>query len=85
MTARDSQVAPVTGGARGIGRAIARLLAQRGAAVCVNYAAQADAAQALVDEILVGGGRAIAAMGNVSQKAPRLRPWSPGLKKNCAP
>ena len=33
----------VTGGARGIGRATARLLAQRGAAVCVNYAAHADA------------------------------------------
>jgi NAD(P)-dependent dehydrogenase (short-subunit alcohol dehydrogenase family) len=32
-----NQVAVVTGGARGIGRATARLLAQRGAAVCVNY------------------------------------------------
>ena len=31
------QVAVVTGGARGLGRATARLLAQRGAAVCVNY------------------------------------------------
>jgi hypothetical protein len=33
------QVAVVTGGARGLGRATAWLLAQRGAAVCVNYAA----------------------------------------------
>ena len=39
-----NQVAVVTGGARGIGRATARLLAQRGAAVCVNYAVHADAA-----------------------------------------
>jgi 3-oxoacyl-[acyl-carrier protein] reductase len=69
MTAPRSQVALVTGGARGIGRAIARLLAQRGAAVCVNYAAQADAAQALVDEILGDRGRAIAAMADVVESA----------------
>ena len=69
MTARDSQVAPVTGGARGIGRAIARLLAQRGAAVCVNYAAHANAAQALVAEILGDGGRAFAAMADVAESA----------------
>ena len=68
MTARN-QVALITGGARGIGRAIARLLAQRGAAVCVNFAAQADAAQALVDEILGDGGRAIAAMADVAESA----------------
>jgi NAD(P)-dependent dehydrogenase (short-subunit alcohol dehydrogenase family) len=35
-----NQVAVLTGGSRGIGRATVRLLAQRGAAVCVNYAAQ---------------------------------------------
>jgi len=46
-----NQVAVVTGGARGLGRATARLLAQRGAAVCVNYAVHADAAEALVAEI----------------------------------
>ena len=69
MTAWHSQVALVTGGARGIGRAIARLLAQRGAAVCVNYAAHANAAQALVAEILGDGGRAFAAMADVAESA----------------
>jgi NAD(P)-dependent dehydrogenase (short-subunit alcohol dehydrogenase family) len=42
-----NQVAVVTGGARGIGRATARLLAHHGAAVCVNYAVQSDAAEAV--------------------------------------
>jgi 3-oxoacyl-[acyl-carrier protein] reductase len=69
MTAWHKQVALVTGGARGIGRAIARLLAQRGAAVCVNYAAHAYAAEALVAEILRDGGRAIAAMADVAESA----------------
>jgi len=62
MTTWCDQVALVTGGARGIGRATARLLAQRGAAVCVNYAAHADAAEGLAAEIMAAGGRAIAAM-----------------------
>ena len=60
------QVAIVTGAGRGIGRAIARALAARGAAVCVNYAANADAAEAVVAEITGGGGRAIAAQADVA-------------------
>jgi 3-oxoacyl-[acyl-carrier protein] reductase len=51
-----NQTAVVTGGARGLGRATARLLAQRGAAVCVNYAAHADEAEAVVAEIVTAGG-----------------------------
>jgi len=68
MEWRD-QVAIVTGGARGLGRATARLLAQRGAAVCVNYAARADAAEALVAEIASAGGRAIAVGADVAESA----------------
>src|SRR5262245_60721726 len=64
-----NQVAVVTGGARGIGRVTARLLAQRGAAVCVNYAAHADAAEALVGEIATAGGRAIAVAADVTDAA----------------
>src|ERR1700745_1428447 len=45
MTEWRDQVAVVTGGGRGIGRATARLLAQRGAAVCVHYVARRGAAQ----------------------------------------
>ena len=64
-----NQVAVVTGGARGIGRATARLLAQRGAAVCVNYAVHADAAEALVAEIASLGRRAIAVAADVADPA----------------
>jgi 3-oxoacyl-[acyl-carrier protein] reductase len=66
MAAWHDQVALVTGGARGIGRATARLLAQRGAAICVNYAAHADAADELVKEILADGGRAISELADVA-------------------
>jgi 3-oxoacyl-[acyl-carrier protein] reductase len=68
MEWRD-QVALVTGGARGIGRATARRLAQHDAAVCVNYAAHADAAAELVAEIAKAGGRAIAVAANVADAA----------------
>ncbi len=66
MAQWSDQVALVTGGARGIGRATAELLAKRGAAVCVNYVAHAEAAEALAKEILAGGGRAVAASADVS-------------------
>src|ERR1700694_1693434 len=69
MEWRD-QVAVVTGSARGLGRATARLLAQRGAAVCVNYAAHADAAEALIAEIAAAGGRAIAVAADVADVVP---------------
>jgi 3-oxoacyl-[acyl-carrier protein] reductase len=65
MVWRD-QVAVVTGAARGIGRAIARRLAREGAAVCVNYAVRADAAETLVEEIRAEGGRAIAHCADVA-------------------
>src|SRR5258708_12103502 len=64
-----NQVAVVTGGAGGLGGATARLLAQGGAAVCVNYAVHADAAEAVVAEIATAGGRAIAAAADVADSA----------------
>ncbi len=61
------QVAIVTGGARGIGRATALALATEGAYLVVNYANSSTAAQEIVTEIKAGGGDAIAIQGDVSQ------------------
>jgi NAD(P)-dependent dehydrogenase (short-subunit alcohol dehydrogenase family) len=55
-----SGVVIITGSGRGIGAATARLAAARGHAVCVNYVARPEAAEALVAEIAGAGGRAIA-------------------------
>lgn len=62
----SGRVAIITGGSRGIGRAIALTLAQKGAAVVVNYAASAGAAADVVDGIRSRGGRAIACKADVS-------------------
>jgi 3-oxoacyl-[acyl-carrier protein] reductase len=61
----DSPVALVTGGSRGIGRAICTELAGLGYAVVVNYAARPDAAAETVAEITGRNGRAIAVRGDV--------------------
>ncbi|ESX87721.1 SDR family oxidoreductase [Mesorhizobium sp. RSR565B] len=65
----SQKVLLVTGGSRGIGAATCRLAAKAGYRVAVNYAANEAAAQALVAEIEVGGGEAIAVKGDVGVEA----------------
>ncbi len=63
----------VTGASRGIGAATARLAAQLGWAVAVNYHRNQAAAQAVVDAIHSGGGRAVAIAANVADEVDVLR------------
>jgi NAD(P)-dependent dehydrogenase (short-subunit alcohol dehydrogenase family) len=58
----------VTGASRGIGAATARLAARRGHAVCVNYRAAREEAEALAAEIRAGGGDAIAVQADISDE-----------------
>jgi len=67
------RVALVTGGSRGIGAATARLAAARGYAVCVNYRANAVAADAVVAAIRAAGGTALAVQGDVGVEADVVR------------
>ncbi|MHB1167621.1 MAG: 3-oxoacyl-[acyl-carrier-protein] reductase, partial [Carboxydocellales bacterium] len=64
----DDKVAIVTGSSRGIGKAIALKLAERGAKVVVNYAGSAPAAEEVVETILAKGGQAIAVQANVGDQ-----------------
>jgi len=62
------KVAVVTGASKGIGAAIARQLAEEGAAVVVNYSSSKEGADRVVDEISKRGGKAIAVKADVSKK-----------------
>jgi 3-oxoacyl-[acyl-carrier protein] reductase len=66
MTKLNNRVALVTGGGRGIGRAVSLKLAREGASVVVNDL-DAEPADAVVSEITKAGGRAIAVTGSVTE------------------
>lgn len=69
MSKLEGKVAVVTGASKGIGAAIAKALAKEGAAVVVNYASSQAGAEAVVEAIVAGGGRAVAVQGDVSKAA----------------
>ena len=58
----------VTGGSRGIGRAVVRRLAAEGFAVGIDYLQAKEAAEALTAEICAAGGRALAVQADVSDR-----------------
>jgi 3-oxoacyl-[acyl-carrier protein] reductase len=64
-----ARVALVTGGSRGIGAAISKLLASRGNRVGVNYKSNADDADAVVAAIRSAGGEAVSVPGDVCDPA----------------
>jgi 3-oxoacyl-[acyl-carrier protein] reductase len=62
----QGQVAVVTGGSRGIGRAVVELLSELGASIVVNYVNDAGAAEALVRELRQKGADAISFKADVA-------------------
>lgn len=67
--AAPAKVAIVTGASRGIGAAIAERLGRDGFTVVVNYAGNAEAAEALAQSIEQAGGRALTAQADVADPA----------------
>lgn len=64
----ENQTALVTGGSRGIGRAIVRALAAGGAKVAFVYRGNQEAAERLVHDVQTAGGTALALQGNVADE-----------------
>ena len=66
---KEERVALITGGSRGIGKAIALQLARDRIKVAVNYKTNQQAADSVVGEVLGMGGEAVAVRGDVSDRA----------------
>lgn len=62
-------IALVTGGGRGIGRETSLLLATLGWEVAVNYLRRADAAEEVVEQIVLQGGRAFSIQADIADEA----------------
>ncbi len=66
MSKLRNKVAIVTGASKGIGAGIAKAYGREGASVVVNYSSDKTGADKVVNEIIAGGGKAVAVQGNVS-------------------
>ena len=68
MSDDTQRIAVVTGGSRGIGRAVAERLAADGQAVALVYVGNTDEAEAAVSSITTAGGRAVAVRADVADE-----------------
>ena len=75
MNKLTGKVAVVTGASKGIGAALAKGLAEAGAAVAVNYSADKEGAERTVLKITRGGGKAVAIQADVSKATDVRRPF----------
>jgi 3-oxoacyl-[acyl-carrier protein] reductase len=75
------KTAIVTGASRGIGRAVAKRLAQDGFGVAVNYLSNASEAEQVASEIQRIGGNAIAVKADVANQADVERLFEETMKK----
>jgi NAD(P)-dependent dehydrogenase (short-subunit alcohol dehydrogenase family) len=66
-------VAVITGGSRGIGAAIAKLLGASGYSIAVNYAQDEAAAREVLSGLTSAGTRAVGVQGDVSREGDVLR------------
>jgi meso-butanediol dehydrogenase/(S,S)-butanediol dehydrogenase/diacetyl reductase len=73
MSRLEGRVAVITGGGRGIGRAIARRYAAEGATVVISSRTQADL-DSVVDEVVAGGGQALAVVADASDRESAREP-----------
>ncbi|MEA3422819.1 MAG: 3-oxoacyl-[acyl-carrier-protein] reductase [Bacillota bacterium] len=76
----QNQVAVVTGGSRGIGRAIALMLAKEGASVVINYTSSDDKAKEVQQEIEALGSEAMIYKADVSDEK-SVEEFSKAVKK----
>jgi 3-oxoacyl-[acyl-carrier protein] reductase len=68
MSELEGQVALVTGGSRGIGKAVALALAREGVKVVINYSQNHEAAEALLKRLVSEGGQGSVMGFNVSEQ-----------------
>lgn len=68
MSKLSGKVAVVTGASKGIGAEIAKQFGTQGASVVVNYSSSKEGADKVVEEIVSGGGKAVAVQGDVSKR-----------------
>ncbi len=84
MADLTARTALVTGGSRGIGRALALALARAGAHVAVNYLERVAEAEEVAAEIRSGGGRALAVQADVS-RADAVRTMVASIERELGP
>ncbi len=65
---KNNKVVIITGAGRGIGAATAKLFAQEGYAICINYKSQSEPAEKLAKEILALGVNCITVKADVSNE-----------------